>query len=71
MLQGDAVVGSGAVFGQGVRCVDGALTRLYAKSASGGSITAPDSSAGDPTISTRSAELGDPIQPGESRWYLV
>ena len=71
VLQGDAVLGSGALFGQGVRCVGGALTRLYMKLASGGSITAPDSSAGDPTISTRSASLGDPIQPGESRWYLV
>jgi Tol biopolymer transport system component len=71
VLQGDALLASGAVFGQGVRCVDGALRRLYAKAASGGSIIAPDFSAGDPTISTRSAVLGDTIQPGQSRWYVV
>ncbi len=71
VLQGDALLGSGAVFGQGVRCVDGALRRLYTKAASGGSITAPDSSAGDPPISARSAALGDGILPGQSRWYSV
>jgi hypothetical protein len=26
---------------------------------------------GDPTVSARSAAMGDAIQPGESRWYLV
>jgi hypothetical protein len=36
-----------------------------------GSITAPDFSAGDPTISARSATKGNPISAGESRWYLV
>ena len=71
LLQGDALVPGGAVFGQGVRCAGGALRRLYAKSASGGGITAPDFGAGDPTVSARSAALGDVIEAGESRWYLV
>ena len=71
VLQGDAVAANGLVFGQGVRCVGGSLKRLYTKTASGGSITAPDSGAGDPTVSSRSASLGDVIQAGESRWYLV
>lgn len=71
VFQGDAFLASGAVFGKGIRCVDGTLRRLYTKAASGGSITAPDFGAGDPTISTRAAILGDPIQPGQSRWYSV
>jgi Tol biopolymer transport system component len=71
VLQGNAFAASGAVFGQGVRCAAGSLKRLYTKSASGGSITAPDIGLGDPTVHVRSAALGDLIQAGESRWYLV
>jgi hypothetical protein len=71
VLQGTSFVSTGLVFGQGVRCAGGALKRLYAKAASGGSITAPDFGAGDPSVSARSAALGDLIQPGQSRWYLV
>ena len=61
----------GAVFGMGVRCTSGTFKRLYTKVASGGSITAPDFGAGDPTVSARSAALGDAIQAGDSRWYFV
>jgi hypothetical protein len=71
VLQGDLLIAPGAVYGQGVRCVGGALKRLYTKSASGGSITAPQLSAGDLSVSARSAATGDPILAGESRWYLV
>jgi Tol biopolymer transport system component len=71
VIQGDTLAASGRVFGQGVRCVSGALERLYTKAASAGSITAPDFGAGDPTVSARSATLGDVIQAGQSRWYLV
>jgi Tol biopolymer transport system component len=71
LLQANVLIPNGLVFGQGVRCVGGALKRMYAKTAAGGSITAPDFNAGDPTISARSAFLGDPIQPGEARYYLV
>jgi Tol biopolymer transport system component len=69
VLQGNAQSASGIVFGQGVRCVAGTLKRLYTKTASGGSITAP--TAGDPTVSSRSSALGDVISAGQSRWYLV
>ncbi len=71
VLQGTASPVSGLVYGQGVRCVGGTLKRLFTKAASGGSITAPNFGAGDPSISARSAAKGDTIQPGQSRWYLV
>ena len=71
VLQGTAYVQSGLVYGQGIRCVGGSLKRLYAKNAVGGSITAPDFGAGDPSVSAQSAAKGDPIQPGQPRWYLV
>jgi Tol biopolymer transport system component len=71
VVQGSAVVSSGLVYGQGVRCPGGTLKRLYVKLAHGGSITAPDFFVGDLYITERSAALGDPIQPGQSRWYLV
>jgi Tol biopolymer transport system component len=71
LLQGDAPLPSGAGFGQGVRCVGGTMKRLYVKLAANGSITAPELGAGEPTISARSATLGAPILPGETRYYLV
>ena len=71
LLQGTSAVVNGSVYGQGVRCVGGTLKRLFAKAASGGSITAPNFVAGDPTVSARSAAKGNPISAGESRWYLV
>jgi Tol biopolymer transport system component len=71
VLQGNALAASGVVYGQGVRCAGGALKRLFTKAASGGSITAPDFGAGDPTVSARSAAKGDVIPAGQSRWYLV
>jgi len=71
VLQGNALLASGTVFGQGVRCAGGSLKRLYTKLASGGSITAPDFGAGDPSVSERSAALGQAIPAGQSRWYLV
>jgi Tol biopolymer transport system component len=70
-LQGNQAVAAGVVFGQGVRCVGGSLKRLFVKNASAGSVSAPSFAGGDPSISTRSAQLGDPIQPGDRRWYLV
>jgi Tol biopolymer transport system component len=69
VMQGNALAANGLVFGQGVRCVGGTLKRLYTKTAVGGSITAPE--GGDPTVSARSAALGDAISAGQSRWYLV
>ena len=71
LLQGTSSLAAGAVYGQGVRCVGGTLKRLFTESASGGSITAPNFGAGDPTVSARSAAKGNPISAGQSRWYLV
>jgi len=62
---------TGVVLGMGVRCTSGSLKRLYTKSASGGSITAPNLAGGDPQVSVRSAALGNPILAGQSRWYYV
>jgi len=68
-LQGNQQNLNGVVFGDGVRCVAGSLKRLFIKSASGGMASAPG--AGDPTISARSAALGDTIAPGSQRYYQV
>jgi Tol biopolymer transport system component len=38
VMQGNALVASGVVFGQGVRCAGGSLVRLYTKDAVGGDI---------------------------------
>ena len=69
LLQGNNQLPVGAGFGQGVRCVGGTLKRLYVKTAAGGSITAPGT--GDPTVSARSAALGDVIAPGSTRYYAA
>ena len=69
LLQGTIELPAGLVYGQGVRCLGGILKRLYAKSAVGGSITAP--AGGDPSVSQRSAALGNPIGAGQIRLYLV
>jgi len=69
VLQGWSFLGNGVVYGQGIRCVGGSLKRLYVKTASGGSITAPET--GDVPVSAQSAAKGDTILAGQSRWYLV
>ncbi len=71
LLQGDALVPAGVVFGQGVRCVGGALKRLYTKSAVAGALLVPDPGAGDARLSERSAALGDPLSGGATRYYLA
>jgi Tol biopolymer transport system component len=71
VMQGNAEIAGGLVFGQGVRCVGGTLKRLYVKTATAGSITAPDPVAGDAPVSARSAALGQTIAPGQSLYYLV
>jgi Tol biopolymer transport system component len=71
LVQGDGLVPNGLMFGQGVRCAGGVLKRMYVKTAANGSITAPDHSAGDPTVSARSASLGAPLQAGVPYSYFV
>lgn len=66
-LQGSQAATTPAVFGDGVRCAAGALKRLYVKSASGGIAIAPV--AGDNSVLTQSALLGDTIPSGATRVY--
>ena len=66
-LQGTALLAEGVVFGDGVRCVGGTLKRLAVKASVGGASQFP--AAGDPSISARSAALGDAFGPGAVRYY--
>jgi hypothetical protein len=68
LLQGNQEI-SPTTFGDGLRCVGGSLKHLYARNASGGAVTMPQ--GGDPSISARSAALGDPIPPNGVRYYQV
>jgi hypothetical protein len=68
-LQGNANSSTGAVFGDGVRCVSGSLKRLSVKSSVGGTAIDPDAGLGDPSIRSRSAALGDTIPAGGVRYY--
>jgi hypothetical protein len=67
-LQGNAAIAPTG-FGDGVRCIGGHLLRLYLKTASAGIATAPQ--PGDPSITARSASLGDSVAPGSTRFYQV
>ena len=67
-LQGTAKI-SATAYGDGLRCTGGALRRLFVKNASSGTVVAPQ--AGDPSISARSAERGDPLLAGATRHYQV
>jgi hypothetical protein len=69
LFQGDTPLFSGVPFGQGVRCVGGALKRLYTHSASGGVVYAPVGT--DPQVHVRSAQLGDVISAGSARYYFM
>ena len=69
VLQGNANLAAGTVFGEGVRCVGGALKRLRVENAVSGGIVYPDGA--EPLVSVQSAALGDPIAPGSMRWYMV
>lgn len=67
-LQGNAVTAGGTTFGAGIRCAGGSLKRLYVKPVSGGAASAP--TGADPSVSARSAALGDVITSG-LRWYQI
>jgi len=68
-VQGTTSNPTGNIFAAGVRCVGGSLKRLYTGSASSGTITRPGT--GDPTVSARSAALGNTILAGQSRFYMT
>jgi len=71
LLQGTTAPPAGIIYGQGVRCVGGSMKRLFTRNAVAGSVVVPDFAGGDPAVSARSAEKGDVIGGGQSRWYLV
>jgi hypothetical protein len=68
-----AIQGAGMIspvpFGDGLRCVNGNLKRLYALNATGGTVSVPP--PGALSISAQSNALGDTIQNGQSRHYQV
>jgi hypothetical protein len=66
--QGTAIINP-VFFGDGLRCTGGALKRLYKVNAVGGVVSVPQ--PGDPSISARSAELGDVITSGSTRYYYT
>lgn len=68
-MQGNAPIFEGIAFGQGVRCVGGALRRLYTHAAPGGFVSAPVGT--DASVHARSAALGDAIGAGSARYYFV
>lgn len=65
-FQGERAV-TPTLFGDGLLCVGGSLKRMYVTHATSGSVSAP--LPGDPSISLRSAFLGDGITPGSTRYY--
>jgi hypothetical protein len=69
LLQGTAVVPSGASFGQGMRCTGGWLKRLCFSRSNGAALVLPG--PGEPSISARSAALGDVLLQGVHRYYAV
>ena len=58
-------------FGDGLRCAGGALKRLYVLQTTSGVGTLVAPPYGQPSISARSAALGDPLAPGAQRVYQV
>ena len=68
-LQATGVLPNGVVFGDGVRCINGGFRRLYVKNAVAGVVSAPVGA--EPSITARSAALGDVLLPGMTRYYQV
>jgi hypothetical protein len=68
LLQGNALTAA-ALFGQGLLCTGGNVMQLYTANAVGGSITVPNGA--QPSVSARSAALGDPIAAGTTRYYQM
>ncbi|MBK7641626.1 MAG: hypothetical protein IPJ19_01030 [Planctomycetes bacterium] len=68
LLSGTTTI-AGSVFGQGIRCANGVLKRLYLHNASGGSVSFPG--VGDPSVSARHLANGDPLSGGMHRYYQV
>ena len=71
LAQGNLFLANGRVYGQGVRCPGGAIRRLYVRSAELGTVSMPLLADGEPAVCERSAQKGDVIQAGQSRWYFA
>lgn len=69
VVQSSASQTGGVVFDDGIRCLAGAERRLYAQRASSGLASFPG--IFERRITERSAQLGDPILPGATRFYQV
>jgi hypothetical protein len=68
-VQSDELRPLRTLVGDGILCLGGTLRRMYVKNAVGGSAQAP--ATGDPSITQRSAAIGDPLTPGSVRYYQV
>ncbi|MCY2959427.1 MAG: hypothetical protein NTY35_04615 [Planctomycetota bacterium] len=55
-------------FGDGLRCAGGTVRRLYTRTASNGIVNVPGF-GGPPSVSARSAAMGDVLAPGMTRVY--
>jgi hypothetical protein len=64
----DPLLAAGVKFGQGVRCLNATLKRLYVHPAVAGVARFPQGA--DPNVHTRSAALGDVIVAGTTRHYM-
>jgi hypothetical protein len=69
LLQGSSPTLSTLAFADGLRCTGGHLLRLFATNAVNGTSNAPGQ--GNPSISARSAAMGDPLNPGAIRLYQI
>jgi hypothetical protein len=69
LFQQNIGIGNAVTYGDGVRCTIGPVRKLAARRTASGSASYPG--PGDPSISARSAQLGDPLHAGSVRYYSV
>lgn len=70
LYQGNTPIAGGTPFGDGVLCCGGLVLLINAKPATQGTYRYPEFAA-DPSISSLSAGLGDPLAVGSTRCYFV
>ena len=70
LLQGSVDISPHVFLGDGIRCVGGTLKRLYVANAVAGTVVYPPP-PGTPSISARSAALGDLLTAGSVRYYQI
>jgi hypothetical protein len=67
--QGSTELATPAFWGDGVKCFSGVQKRLYTKTATAGTATAP--TGAELSITARSAQLNHVIAPGSTKYYQV